>query len=71
VPDLEDIRQERYVLMTRCGLSYQDWRVMARWQRLDHLARWQVERMEMAERAKSGGWKEIIGLIVGRVLGTG
>jgi hypothetical protein len=71
VPDLEAIRQERYVLMSRCGLSYQDWRAMARWQRMDYLARWQVERQQMADRAKRGGWKEIVGLAVSRMLGLG
>jgi hypothetical protein len=57
--------------MTRCGLSYQDWRVMTRWQRLDFLARWQAERQAMADRAKRGGWKELVGLVVGKVLGLG
>lgn len=56
--------------MTRGGLSYMDWRVMARWQRLDHLARLQVERQQRAERANKGGWKEILGLILGRLIGV-
>jgi len=52
-------------------LSYQDWRAMARWQRMDYLARWQVERQQMVERAKHGGLKEIVGLALGRLLGLG
>jgi hypothetical protein len=44
---------------------------MARWQRIDHLARWSVEKKQVAERAKRGGWKEIVGLVVGRLLGLG
>ena len=56
--------------MTRAGLSYMDWRAMARWQRMDHLARCQVEMQGRAEMAKRGGWKEIIGLIVGRLIGV-
>jgi hypothetical protein len=56
--------------MTRAGLSYMDWRAMARWQRLDHLARVQVEMQQRAERAKRGGWKEILGLIVSRLIGV-
>lgn len=67
---MESIRQERYVLMTRGGLSYMDWRAMARWQRLDYLARCQVEMRERAERARRGGWKEIVGLIVSRLIGV-
>ena len=55
--------------MTRGGLSYMDWRAMARWQRLDHLARVHVEMQMMAERAKRG-WKETLGLIIGRLIGA-
>lgn len=56
--------------MTRGGLSYMDWRAMARWQRLDHLARVQMEIHHRQERAKQGGWKEILGLIVSRLIGV-
>ena len=56
--------------MTRAGLSYMDWRVMARWQRLDHLARIQVETQQRVERAKQGGWKEVLGLVVSRLIGV-
>ena len=69
IPSLEDIRTERYLLMTRAGLSYTDWRQMARWQRVDHLARWQLEAQKKADKVKKN-WKEIIGLIVGRLIGV-
>ena len=48
-----------------------DWRAMARWQRLDLLARYQVEMHGRAERVERGGWKEIVGLIVNRLIGVG
>jgi len=56
--------------MTRGGLSYMDWRAMARWQRLDHLARCQMEIKQKSDVAKRGGWKAIIGLVVGRLIGV-
>ena len=56
--------------MTRAGLSYTDWRAMARWQRQDHLARCQMEMSARAERVQRGGWKEIISIIVNRLIGA-
>ena len=56
--------------MTRAGLSYQDWRAMARWQRYDFLARWQLEAKEKAAIAR-GGWKAVAGLVVSRLIGIG
>jgi len=68
IPDLDDLRSERYALW-RAGVSYTDWRQMTRWQRHDLLARVSLEKKGRAEALKGKGWRQILGAVLGRVLG--
>ena len=54
--------------MDKAGLSYSDWRQMVRWQRLDYLARYQLQGKAMAERVKDGKLASFAGVLIERLL---
>ena len=68
--DIDSVKEERYYLMRRVGISYQDWRIMARWQRFDLIARHKFETIQVANQAKKG-FNEVLKLIIAKILGLG
>ena len=66
--DLETLRRERYALL-RSGLaSWTDWCRMTRWQRMDLLARHNLEVAGRAKALRGKGWKVILNAIISRLL---
>lgn len=54
-----------------CGLSYADWRLMTRWQVLDHVLRTRLAAQQRAKSIQGKGWRGILGAVVSRILGVG
>lgn len=52
------------------GLTYADWRMMTRWQVLDHVLRTRGEAQVRARNIQGKGWSGILGAVVSRVLGV-
>ncbi len=70
VRDFDGVAGEFYEAH-RAGLSYSDWRLMARWQVLDFVARRALERKQTAQKLRGKGWREMVSAVVSRLLGLG
>jgi len=58
--------------MMRAGVSYNDWRRMAHFQRQDFLARYTIDAHELGKRLeKSSSLGELVTVVIGRMLGLG
>ena len=56
--------------MMKAGVAYSDWRLMARFQRNDLMARRTIELSEMSKRMeKADGASGVLALVIGKVLG--
>ena len=69
LPSVELIQQERYAMM-KAGVSYMDWSRMARFQRMDFMARRTLEMAKLeTQMKKADGASGIVGVILGKLLG--
>ena len=70
VRTFDEVAGEFYAVH-RLGLSFEDWRRMPRWLITDFRARALVERRSREQGLKGKSWKEVLGAVIGRVLGIG
>lgn len=60
--------------MMKAGLSYQDWRVMAHFQRKDWLARYTLSQTQLGkrlEKASKDGFGSLLSVVIGKLMGMG
>lgn len=56
--------------MMRAGVTYNDWRQMAQFQRKDFLARYTIDAHKLAKRlSKANNLGELVSTVIGRLLG--
>lgn len=55
--------------MLRAGVSYGDWRLMTRWQRMEFLARKSRADKKMFKAMDGAGLGKVIGVVITRLMG--